>query len=732
LAGFAVACGAAVAFGVTALAVENRRARESQQWSERIARDVSERLEHEHRAHYADSVALAGQAVESGRLDEAVAHLESCPSELRHGEWHYLMRSCHIELASIEPGQERLIRGGAFASCGSVGALLLSKKLEEDVEDVELVTGLADVPPKAHRRQVDRGPYRAVAVSPDGKRLATAGAEVRLVDTATGRDLFAVPVAANGVTFSGDGKQMAATGGRTTWVWNVDTGRKTHELEGGGFTLAFSRDGARLAVAGAAPPVRLRVWELKGGRTLFTSDPAEGQVAALALSPDGRWVAYGCECDNALHAVTVRVHDLPEGRAVHTFRLPLPLMTRLAFSPDGRRLAGLAGSRNGRDTTVSALSVWDVETGQVEWFHGSSRNEVDLSYGPDGRLLAVGSWDGMTLYDARTGEALRRVARTSEGLPRLSFSGDGRRLAAGSPVRAAVYDVDRLSGARVLNHDGVEQLTFSPSGRHLTSWSKRDRTLKIWDVVSGKELVARDDVISRPLGDVVVTTREWKTLGVVDAPTGRLLQALGPFNERVSDAAVSPDGRTIAYDTVGGGPLTVRDLPTGREVARYDGRGVTGMLFDSGGTQLALTTGSGGIRMVDARGGEGFIIPDIYSPVFTRDGRLLSWRPSSEGVWEIIVRDPASGRQDVLARGRHARSTDLALSSDGRRLVSAGSDDRNRGRITFWDTETGRELVTLPHPCGAVRTVAFSPDGRLLATGGWDGSVCLFDLSDFR
>ena len=279
--------------------------------------------------------------------------------------------------------------------------------------------------------------------------------------------------------------------------WGLPEGAKARFGKGGISEIAFSPDGARLAVAGS-----IGIWMY---------DAATGQEAALLTG----------------HTLWVR---------------------SVSFSPDGRTLA--SGS-------WGEIVLWDAATGaELRRLEGHTDSVWSVSFSPDGRTLASGSWDDtVRLWDAATGAELRRLAGHTSGVSSVSFSPDGRTLASGSWDKT-VRLWDAATGAELRRLEGhtwdVDSVSFSPDGRTLASGS-RDNTVRLWDALTGAALRRlaghTSDVTSvsfSPDGRTLASGSRDNTVRLWDAATGAELRRLAGHTSGVWSVSFSPDGRTLA------------------------------------------------------------------------------------------------------------------------------------------------------------------------------------------
>jgi WD40 repeat protein/serine/threonine protein kinase len=523
--------------------------------------------------------------------------------------------------------------------------------------------------------------------------------------------------------------------------------------------VAVSPDGRRLAAANEDGTVGL--FDMQTGAEL---PPLRGHTAlvfSVAFSPDGRHLG------SAAADRTVRLWDLTTGTEVFPPR-PGHMGSHgsasygVAFSPDGRRLA--AGDSDG------SLVVWDAADGrELLRLHGHERMALCVAYSPEGLLLATGSWAGvLRLWDAASGQLLRTVEVDSRPLSAAVFSRDGRWLATtGYDRQVRLWDVAALATndgmtpqpARAWRaHDClILGLAFTPDGRRLASIGGEDKAVKIWDPVTGREVLTLRGhtftgqcVAFSPDGRRLVSSGLDRTIRVWDAtpldPNDREELLTLPHDDEVWNVAFSPDGRQIASASF---DRTARmwDAATGTLIHRLSHPVQVLLLsFDPDGKRLATTSRDKTVRVWDTATGlqlHDFRSPNefLYGLTFSPDGRHLlvddvGGKQGKPGENHTIKVWDAQTGDDAGIVGRHRLQTwGLAFGPDGGRLLSASND----GTVKVWRWDPARldqpqnALVTLRvQLIGFANSAAFTPDGRHVVTAAEEHTVKVWDAADGR
>jgi WD40 repeat protein len=529
------------------------------------------------------------------------------------------------------------------------------------------------------------------------------------------------------------------------WEWNYLTrarsGDKPMVLRAGMQVLdvAFCPDGQRLITA--HPDGVAIIWNAATGEVVHRLSSPHETVRGAAFSPDGWRVA-----SSSFDATTI--WNALTGERIDTFRSS-GSGWGVAFSPDGRLIASAC---LGKENEGRAVMVWDAKTHELIRTVYRENGLKLLTFSPDGTsIAATDDEDNVTIIDAKTGKVTRQLPGHSGGSHWPAYSPDGRFLAvacgdiiAENQGSIKIWDVTagRLLHTLEGHNKVVWGVAFSPDGRRLAS-AGFDHNIKLWDPVTGLEALTlhghTDNAIAvafSPDGQRLAsasedgTIRIWNASPVTEAPARELLTLEGHTDE-VRAVTYSPDGRWIAS---AGDDAIIRlwDAQSGRAVRLLRGptHPVRGVAFSPDGKRLASTEYEETTRVWDPESGS--VVREMGEDGDFGGGMAVTYSP--DGL-SLAIASGDGGEVWDPKTGKHLKSYQdhvwilycLAFSHDGK-LIATGS--RN-GAVKVSEASSARLIRSFNENTGRTSAVAFSPDDRRLAAASADGAVRIWDTTSW-
>lgn len=530
----------------------------------------------------------------------------------------------------------------------------------------------------------DYDPFRGFLVaSPDGKLLAVAENEkkVGLYEAASGRNVRSLELhKVERLVFSPDSASLAIAAEKPHFqLWDTRSGKKIRDLPGPnhlflGNAIVFSHDGKKIAVA--------------NGSDAVVSDSAGKEVSRLSFDYlIKRGGVFFTADGKTLLSLGLfgfaQFWDAATGKKRFSRQIAGVIEEGPVLSRDGKVLA--VAELRGREFRL--IHFLDPATGKdvgprIDG-HVSELNFVAFSL--DGKTLLSSGRQMIREWKTETGEPSRLIHRRLIGDDAPIVSADRKLLAEVLPNRVDIWEMGRDEPIRSLDYKGKDYIraaVFWPDGKCLLSAHNRcypsqsslrktegQDGLHFWDLATGKEIRSTITAAKDLYSQLIITP---------DGRTAIAGSVKGTVWREKTSSGTSTDS--------GAGQLYLWDLPSGRAIRTLEGHREA-----------------------------------IHSLALSGDGKLLASTSHDHTVrlWEL-----ASGQTLLTLTMAETSNPVAALSPDGR-LLAIGDESSLR----IYSPTTGKPVLELRGHNGEARCLAFSPDNRRLASGLWDGTALVWDVS---
>ncbi len=564
----------------------------------------------------------------------------------------------------------------------------------------------------------------SVVYTPDGKLIATGGADgsILLQDASTGGVVAALrghTQAVNSIALSRDGKTLVSGGQDGALIfWSIPDGRQLRVIRQATPINGVDFSHTAAVVAASTPQGIVNLYDATTGRLLRTLKVSRKGVNAVAFSPDGRTLATASD-DH-----TVELWNVVSGAHIRTLSGHSKSVSYVVFAPDGKTLASASQDRS--------VIIWSATTGaRLRTLRGHTDFVNSVAYSPDGAVLASAADDHhVILWNAATGRQLQTLRGHSAQVESVAFSPAAATLASGGDdFQVIVWQAKPpLVKQDLAIGSAVNAVAYSPSGRTLAVGADNG-TIGLYESTTGRRLNvlrghtgAVESLAFSPDGRTLASGSADQTVRLWDVSTGALKRTLRGHSDYVFSVAFSPDGRTLAS---GSADTTVRLWNATTGAAEFTLHGhtdfVNAVAFSPDSRTLASASSDKSVILWDVASGHRLRTltghtAAVQAVAFSPDGRLLA-SASNDGA--VLLSNPSTGaRQGAPLAGETGSVLTVGFGGNGTVVGTAGAEQS----VFVWDRASGLADV-FPGHAGPIQGIAFSPDGRDLASASLDQTV---------
>lgn len=566
--------------------------------------------------------------------------------------------------------------------------------------------------------------YNNVRFSPDNKTLLTwQYRRIKLWDVATAQQLKTINTPAESqhdgkiedVQFSPNGRTLSVLCSRYPGVgtvyfrninseeWNQLKRSRQNTNDKGYSSMFFSPDGNTLATLHKSD-IRVDLWDADTGKYINSLFGNHGsKIFTLCFSDNGRIIATGGR-DGTMHlwAAKQGMHLMP--LSGHKEQI-----SNIVISPDGMTILS--------KSTDNTVHLWNAITGQLlNTLEGYTKGIYDITITPDRNTIASWSSDKtLRLYDYNTGK-LHKQHKLNEQHKLNGIEGDVRTFYFApngntfitQSIWSGVYlwdlDTGKLINRLSERKNYIDYVHISPNGKTIAAGGDDDIIL-IWDANTGQLLNTITDIKGELYqvhystdGSIIVSSSSEMTTQLWNPNTGQLIRTITGISGWIDGAYFSKNANSIVtsihFESDGDGSF-LWDGMTGEHIRDLSHSGATSLVSSSPDGKI--------IAIVDGHGS--FV--DLFD-IFNRQ-HLKSL------VGHVSLESCGGGT-----------ISDVRFSHNGQTIATASGVDAT---AIIWNPNTGERIKTLSGHTSGISSLAFSPDGKTLASGSSDGTILLWDVS---